>query len=122
MSAHVRLDTLPLFAPPPVSEPRVATAHDRAEVEHVAFLNRVRKILEGMFSGTDIRVTTDDVWEAMDRYGIHLPLGASPNLLGSFFSGWGRAQPVVDDEGKQRLQASARRGANGNLLRVWKVR
>lgn len=112
MSERAPLSELPLFAP---AVPAVVTAvHDRAEAAHAEFLGRVRRILLGMYAGSGTAISTDEAWSAMERYGIKLPEGASPNVLGSLFSGWERARAV----GWTR---SKRLGANGNLLRTWVV-
>lgn len=104
---------LPLFAPP-ANSPAVQAVHDRAEDTHADFLDRVRRTLAGMYGGSGTAVSTDEAWSAMERYGIRIPDGCSPNVLGSLFSGWSRAKPV----GWTR---SKRPGANANLLRTWTI-
>ena len=114
---------LPLFGA--VEERPAKPVHDRHQEEHAVFFERVRGLVAGRYGGHGIRVTTDEVWDTMERYGVKLPPGASPNILGSFFSAWDMAEPVedlIDGERRQRMQKSKRRGANGNLLRVWTVK
>lgn len=104
---------LPLFAAPVPDA--VKAVHDHAETEHAAFLNRVRRILAGMYGGRPEPISADEAWDAMDRYRIALPAGASPNLMGSLFSGWPRARATG------LTTRSKRRGANGNLLMLWLI-
>lgn len=104
---------LPLFAPP-APDP-VQAVHDAAEAEHAEFLDRVRKLLLGLFGGTELVISTDEAWHWMERYGVKLPEGASPNVLGTLFSGWNRAEPVS-------WTRSKREGSHGNLLRTWRIR
>lgn len=107
------LSMLPLFADPAPAP--VRAVHDAAEAEHAAFLDRVRRLLAGHYAGSGIEVTTDHAHDLMDRYGIKPPAGASPNLLGTLFSGWDRARSTG------RMVRSKRRGANGNVLICWKI-
>lgn len=113
MSERAPLSELPLFAPP-VESAAVQAVHDRAEDTHAEFLDRVRRILAGMYASGGYVISTDEAWAAMERYGIRIPEGCSPNVLGSLFSGWERATPV----GWTR---SKRPGANANLLRTWEI-
>lgn len=125
MSQHAPTDLLPLFAPttpPAASVPAQRGVLERQQADHAAFLARLRMIIGSRFGGTDARVTTDHVWQAMADENISLPPGASPNILGGFFSTWSRAVPVLDSEGKQRKTPSRRKGANGNPLSVWTIK
>lgn len=114
MSERAPLSDLPLFAPAAVTDTAVRAVHDHAEDRHAEFLDRVRRILAGMYAGSETAISTDEAWSAMERYGIRIPEGCSPNVLGSLFSGWDRAQPI----GWTR---SKRPGANANLLRTWVI-
>lgn len=105
---------LPLFAPEPPA-PSDAGPRDHAEAEHQRFLERVRRLFAGHYAGSRITVTTDDVWRIMERYRIELPAGASPNILGTFFSGWDRARSTG------HMVRSKRSGANGNALVQWTI-
>lgn len=114
MSERAPLDALPLFAAMRAPDP-VPAVHDAAELEHAAFLNRVRRILVGMYAGRGQAISTDEAWNAMDRYGVKLPAGASPNLMGSLFSGWSRARATG------HVVRSKREGAHGNWIRTWVI-
>lgn len=110
---------LPLFDEPKVVARKIDAVLEVEERENAAFLNRVRHLVAGHFKGQDI--TTDQVWWVMGRYGIEIPAGKSPKILGTFFRGWSRASMVLDSEGKQRKRPSKRQGANGNDLGVWLI-
>lgn len=103
---------LPLFAPAALA-PADAGPRDAAEERHAAFLERVRHLVAGHYAGTGITVTADDVHRIMDQYRIGLPEGASPNCLGTFFSGWNRARSTG------HMVRSKRAGSNGNPLLQW---
>lgn len=107
------LDMLPLFAEP--TPPAVKAVHDAAELEHAAFFDRVRRLVAGHYAGSGIRISMDDVHRILDRYGIKLPAGASPNIWGSFFAGWSRAKSTGT------FVRSKRDGSNGNLIAEWLV-
>lgn len=111
MSERAPLTELPLFAAPAP----VKAVHDRAETEHAAFLTRVRLLLAGIYARRGIAICADQVHEVMEKYRIKLPAGASPNLLGSMFSGWPRARATGQHT------RSKRPGANGNLLMTWVI-
>lgn len=98
-----------LFAPP-----EVEAIHDEMERRNGEFLERVRRLVAGHHAGTGEAISTDEVWRIMDRYGIAVPDGCSPNVLGGLFSHWSRARA----KGWTR---STRAGAHGNLLRTWIV-
>ena len=110
----MNLTGLPLFAPPASEHPAVKAVHDRHRSEHADWLARLRQVFARLYGGTRLPVSTDEVWLTMRRNGIELPAGASPNILGSFFSGWERAPPV----GWTR---SRRAGAHANLIRTWQI-
>lgn len=113
MNKPARMSDLPLFAPP--APPEVQAIHGRLEDSHARFLDRLRAIVAGCFAGSGIEISTDNAWELMAKYRVKLPEGASPNLMGSLFSGWERATAV----GWKR---SKRDGAHGNLIRTWVVK
>lgn len=114
MSERAPMTDLPLFAPDRAPEP-VPAVHTAAELEHAAFFDRVRRILGNMYGGTDRAISTDEAWKVMELYGIKLPAGASPNLLGTLFSGWKRARAT------DKVIRSKRFGAGGNMLRTWLI-
>ena len=71
-------------------------------------------------------VTTDDVWHIIDTHpDFKRPAGVHPNALGTFFSAWKRATPVMvqlADGGQIHGEVvSTREGANGNALRRWRI-
>lgn len=103
---------LPLFAEPVPAFVRHIQGQN--EDAHDKFLTRLRERLAFEYAGTGTEISTDHAWATMTRWGISLPEGASPNCLGSLFSGWSRATP----KGWTR---SKRDGAHANLLRQWQI-
>jgi hypothetical protein len=107
---------LPLFEPTP---PPVQAKLRSLEELHAEWMNTLRALVLMKHGGRE--VTMDDVHDCMDAAGSKLPAGASPNILGGFFSGWAHARPACLSDGTPKWTRSKRAGANGNLLRVWKV-
>lgn len=91
----------------------VRKIHESMEESNADWLARVRNGFAFHHAGRE--VTTDDVWTYLDAHDIALPADSSPNLLGSFFSGWDRARAA------DRFVRSKRKGANANLLRCWRL-
>lgn len=89
----------------------VRRIHERMEETNAEWMKRVRNGFAFHFAGRE--VTTDDLWGYMEANDLRSP--ASPNLLGSFFSGWDRAKPT------SQFARSNRKGAHGNLLRKWRI-
>lgn len=87
--------------------------HDRFEQAEAPFLERVRRLIAGHYAGSEC--SADDAHRIMVRYGVTIPAGCSPNVMGTLFSGWDRAR----DTG--RMIRSKRDGAGGNLIKVWLV-
>src|SRR5262245_26050202 len=104
MSELAPITELPLFAPPRQERVEVADVHAAAEREHAAFFERLRARVAAMFAGTGMAISTDEVRTIMDRDGIEFPAGASPSVMGTFFSGWSRAH------GTGQLIRSRRKG------------
>lgn len=113
MSEHVPLNTLPLFAAPEPAPAPVRAQLDRFEREESDFLMRVRRLLLGHYRGSEC--DADKAHRVMERYGVTVPAGCSPNVMGTLFSGWDRAR----DSG--RMIRSKRPGAGGNLIKVWLI-
>lgn len=110
---------LPLFAATDTRE-EIKRVRVQAEVKHAEFFSRLRHLVGQMFAGQDI--TSDQVRWVMDRYGLGIPAGASPNIMGTFFTGWDRAEPVMGLEGKQRTRVTTRKEGRGNDLKVWLIK
>ena len=98
----------------------VRKIQDDQETRHAAFLKRLRMLVHACWKGHEI--TTDQVRWTMDRYGLEFPEGASPNVMGSFFSSWPAAHQVMLDPTTPKLARSKRDGAHSNLLRVWRIK
>lgn len=92
----------------------VRDIHASMEESNAEWLARVRNGFAFHFSGRT--VTADDLWSYLDAHDIALPADSSPNLLGSFFSGWDRAKGTGDFIRSKRPEAHA------NLLRKWEIR
>lgn len=107
------LDLLPLFAG--TAPESVEIVHDAAELEHAAFFERVRRLVAGHYAGSGRAISMDEVHEIMEKFGIKLPAGASPNVLGSMLSGWSRARRAPE------MIRSKRLGSKGNVLMTWTI-
>ena len=111
MSERVPTETLPLFAPR-APEP-VPTIHTNFEALQSEFLDKLRRLLELRYADGP-PISTDDVWERMEEWGITIPEGVSYNVMGTLFSGWDRARPHT-------WLRSKRKNAHGNLIRSWYI-
>lgn len=119
MSELAPITELPLFAPPAPERVKLSDVHAAAEREHAAFFERLRDLVGKLFAGREI--TSDQVRWTMDRYVIDFPPGASPNVMGTFFSGWDRAVPVMVNDQVQLTRPSQRKASHGNPLKVWRI-
>jgi len=79
-----------------------------------SWYDRIRPEILRMYEGCEI--TTDEVWGLIRVWpDLRVPDGMSANVMGGLFRGW----PAAVDTGCFRR--SQRSGANGNLLKVWKI-
>lgn len=120
MSERAPITELPLFAAPDPERVVVSKVHAAAEREHAVFFDRLRRLAFSHFKGMEI--CSDQIRWLMERYAIDIPAGSSPNIMGTFFSGWDRAEAVMLTEHVQKTTPSKRRGSHGNLLKCWRIK